>query len=136
LAHTGYAWTELLRNSAGEVIPPPDIVITELVRDWTGHATILSSELNDIGAAMLTLNAGEFLGVKARHLLAGKWSIAPLGRGLYEATIWLREHNHDGTTTVLDIDGRSRVYRLYATRNFYNVFRGEHAVVSIGGENV
>lgn len=109
-----------------------------IVREWDASATIFGEEMPPICDALSACNASAFVRVVSGHIRVESIEWYYTGDGLSECQVRLRETQwrQDGVY-VLNSRGEEMGWIQHANLvNFYNVFRGSHAVVSVGGKEV
>lgn len=95
-------------------------------REWNASVTIVPEEMPAIRDAIRKHNASAFLHVPVGQMLVEQADFQYTGDGLLECWVTLSE----AETKRDDMD----LFNFRWVRNFYDIFRGSHAVVSVGGE--
>lgn len=94
-------------------------------RIWMAKVTLLSDELHGIVKGMHHVNIRRFCGAETGTVMVKGMRCDPIGHNLMQCEITLTEcrDDHDG-------------YCFYSMTDLYGLFRGEHAIVSVGGKEV
>ena len=110
-----------------------DVVVeTGNVREWKATVTLCDREWEDIAYSDKAFNDATFLGAFPGYLQFVRFDCTRLSDGLWDGTVTLREYRRAADRMCVQVDDVTWNYQVYKRIDFYDLFRGEHAVV--GGE--
>ncbi len=106
-------------------------------RTWAANVTLFADEWRSIYERLQRCNSEPFMGVSPGCLrIDGIFCGSPRD-GLVDCTVILLESNQRmDAVCEIDVDGFLNERIIRRRVNFYDLFRGEHAIVSIGGKEV
>ena len=102
-------------------------------REWQACVDAMPFELSSVCNGEIGANDRPFCGARSGHLVIRTMTADRLAHGLIVWTVSLLERKTPWhPVTLFADDGKAITIQLRKTANFYDLFRGEHAVVSAG----
>lgn len=106
-------------------------------RAWTASVDAMPFELSPVCNGEIGTNDRPFCGVRPGHLLIDTMTAERIGHGLILWSVALLERNRVWQPVTFPTDiGKPFIIQLWKEANFYDLFRGEHGVVSVGKRQV
>ena len=105
-------------------------------REWGACITMLPWEISELIAGTLAVNASEFCAVGKHRLQLSNLRIERIAHHLLRVDVALMESTYRRDGWYVADGSVVRWAQVYKRTNFYDLFRGEHAVLSIGQKEV
>ncbi len=103
-----------------------------MICGWEAIADILPSEVPTLLDAMLALNSSTFCGIGPGQLKFTAMDITKGSHHLHRCTVFFTEFRTPKYDMCVYANAGFHEYLPYRRVNFHGVFRGDHAVVSVG----
>ena len=105
------------------------------LRAWKSQSDLLPSEVMSLfEGGPNQVNSVLFCGVEPGHMRLNAMESDRLQDRLWRCKVSLTEFRRPEFCILIYDDGDYQEYKAYEAINFYDVFRGEHAVVGVGGK--